>query len=103
MQDESFGPIVEIMKVVSDEEAIALLIGSEFGLTASFWTRDVDRATWVGENVETGIGFMNRVDYLDPGLCWTGCKNTGRGEGLSVIGYHNLTRSKSYHRKKVTT
>ncbi|WP_298856159.1 aldehyde dehydrogenase family protein [uncultured Ruegeria sp.] len=102
MRDESFGPVVGIMKVSSDEEAIALMNDSEFGLTASLWTRDVDRAARVGDQVETGTVFMNRADYLDPGLCWTGCKNTGRGGGLSVIGYHNLTRPKSYHLKKVT-
>ncbi|MCA0905416.1 aldehyde dehydrogenase family protein [Ruegeria marisrubri] len=102
MRDESFGPVVGIMKVSSDEEAIALMNDSEFGLTASLWTRDVDRATRVGDRIETGTVFMNRADYLDPGLCWTGCKNTGRGGGLSVIGYHNLTRPKSYHLKKVT-
>ena len=103
MRDESFGPVVGIMKVSSDEEAIALMNDSEFGLTASLWTRDVDRAARVGDAVETGTVFMNRADYLDPGLCWTGCKNTGRGGGLSVIGYHNLTRPKSYHLKKVTS
>ncbi|WP_170343587.1 aldehyde dehydrogenase family protein [Ruegeria atlantica] len=102
MRDESFGPVVGIMKVSSDEEAIALMNDSEFGLTASLWTRDVDRAVRVGDRIETGTVFMNRADYLDPGLCWTGCKNTGRGGGLSVIGYHNLTRPKSYHLKKVT-
>jgi acyl-CoA reductase-like NAD-dependent aldehyde dehydrogenase len=102
MRDESFGPVVGIMKVSSDEEAIALMNDSEFGLTASLWTRDVDRAARVGDRIETGTVFMNRADYLDPGLCWTGCKNTGRGGGLSVIGYHNLTRPKSYHLKKVT-
>ncbi|WP_108860255.1 aldehyde dehydrogenase family protein [Ruegeria sp. Alg231-54] len=102
MQDESFGPVVGIMKVSSDDEAIALMNDSEFGLTASLWTRDVDRAARVGDAIETGTVFMNRADYLDPGLCWTGCKNTGRGGGLSVIGYHNLTRPKSYHLKKVT-
>ncbi|WP_282153706.1 aldehyde dehydrogenase family protein [Ruegeria atlantica] len=102
MQDESFGPVVGIMKVSSDDEAIALMNDSEFGLTASLWTRDVDRAERVGDAIETGTVFMNRADYLDPGLCWTGCKNTGRGGGLSVIGYHNLTRPKSYHLKKVT-
>ncbi len=102
MRDESFGPVVGIMKVSSDEEAIALMNDSEFGLTASLWTRDVDRAARVGDQIETGTVFMNRADYLDPGLCWTGCKNTGRGGGLSVIGYHNLTRPKSYHLKKVT-
>ncbi|KPN64487.1 Acyl-CoA reductase [Aliiroseovarius crassostreae] len=102
MRDESFGPVVGIMKVSSDDEAIALINDSEFGLTASLWTGDLDRAARVGDQVETGTVFMNRADYLDPGLCWTGCKNTGRGGGLSVIGFHNLTRPKSYHLKKVT-
>ncbi len=102
MRDESFGPVVGIMKVSSDDEAIALMNDSEFGLTASLWTRDVERAERIGDRIETGTVFMNRADYLDPGLCWTGCKNTGRGGGLSVIGYHNLTRPKSYHLKKVT-
>ena len=101
MRDESFGPVVGIMKVASDEEAIKLMNDSEFGLTASLWTRDLDRAARVGDEIETGTVFMNRADYLDPGLCWTGCKNTGRGGGLSVIGYQNLTRPKSYHLKKV--
>lgn len=102
MRDESFGPVVGIMKVRSDAEAIALMNDSEFGLTASLWTKDLDRAARIGDQLETGTVFMNRADYLDPGLCWTGCKNTGRGGGLSVIGYHNLTRPKSYHLKKVT-
>ncbi|CUH45977.1 aldehyde dehydrogenase family protein [Ruegeria atlantica] len=102
MRDESFGPVVGIVRVSSDDEAIALMNDSEFGLTASLWTRDLDRAARVGDAIETGTVFMNRADYLDPGLCWTGCKNTGRGGGLSIIGYHNLTRPKSYHLKKVT-
>ena len=102
MRDESFGPVVGIMPVKDDEEAIALMNDSEFGLTASLWTADIDRAVAVGDRVETGTIFLNRADYLDPGLCWSGCKNTGRGGGLSVIGYHNLTRPKSYHLKKVT-
>lgn len=102
MRDESFGPVVGIMKVANDEEAIALMNDSDFGLTASLWTQDLERAQRVGDRIETGTVFMNRADYLDPGLCWTGCKQTGRGGGLSVIGYHNLTRPKSYHMKKVT-
>ncbi len=100
MRDESFGPVVGIMKVKDDAEAIALMNDSEFGLTASLWTNDIARAQTIGQQIETGTVFMNRADYLDPGLCWTGCKNTGRGGGLSVIGYHNLTRPKSYHLKK---
>ncbi|MGM0983834.1 MAG: aldehyde dehydrogenase family protein [Pseudomonadota bacterium] len=102
MRDESFGPVVGIMKVSGDDEAIRLMNDSRFGLTASLWTADIERAQRVGDQLETGTVFMNRADYLDPGLCWTGCKDTGRGGGLSVIGYHNLTRPKSYYLKKVT-
>ena len=100
MREESFGPVVGIMSVNSDAEAIALMNDSDFGLTASLWTQDSARAEAIADQIETGTVFMNRADYLDPGLCWTGCKNTGRGGGLSVIGYHNLTRPKSYHMKK---
>jgi acyl-CoA reductase-like NAD-dependent aldehyde dehydrogenase len=103
MRDESFGPVVGIMPVSGDEEAIRLMNDSPFGLTASLWTRDAARAAKVGDAIETGTVFMNRADYLDPALCWTGCKSTGRGGALSVIGYHNLTRPKSYHLKKATT
>ena len=97
MREESFGPVVGIMKVKSDEEAIALMNDSDYGLTASVWTKDTDRAQAIGARIETGTVFMNRCDYLDPALCWTGCKDTGRGGALSVIGFHNLTRPKSYH------
>ncbi len=100
MREESFGPVVGIMKVKDDAEAVALMNDSEFGLTASLWTRDFARAERIGDQIETGTIFTNRCDYLDPALCWTGCKNTGRGGGLSVIGYQNLTRPKSYHIKK---
>ncbi len=100
MRDESFGPVVGIMKVRDDEEAIALMNDSAYGLTASIWTSDVERAAAIGQRIQTGTVFMNRCDYLDPALCWTGCKETGRGGALSVIGYHNLTRPKSYHLKK---
>ena len=103
MRDESFGPVVGIMKVSSDDEAIALMNDSEFGLTCSLWTADADRAAKIGRELETGTVFMNRADYLDPALCWTGCKNTGRGGALSVLGFQNLTRPKSYHLKKVTS
>jgi acyl-CoA reductase-like NAD-dependent aldehyde dehydrogenase len=103
MRDESFGPVVGIMPVKYDAEAIALMNDSPFGLTASLWTRDAARAAKVGDAIETGTVFMNRADYLDPALCWTGCKSTGRGGALSVIGYHNLTRPKSYHLRKATT
>lgn len=100
MREESFGPVVGIMKVKDDAEAITLMNDSQFGLTASLWTQDATRAENIGKQLETGTVFMNRCDYLDPALCWTGCKDTGSGTGLSVIGIQSLTQPKSYHMKK---
>ncbi len=100
MREESFGPVVGIMPVSGDDEAVALMNDSPYGLTASLWTADPDRAEAIGRRIETGTVFLNRADYLDPALCWTGCKDTGRGGALSVIGYHSLTRPKSYHLRK---
>ena len=102
MMEESFGPVVGIMKVSGDEEAIALMNDSPYGLTCSLWTQDPDAAAEIGARLETGTVYMNRCDYLDPALCWTGCKDTGRGAALSALGYHSVTRPKSYHMKKVT-
>ena len=99
MRDESFGPVVGIMPVANDAEAVRLMNDSPFGLTASIWTRDADRAATLGDQIETGTVFMNRCDYLDPALAWTGVKDTGRGVSLSRVGYETLTRPKSYHFK----
>ncbi|MGV8954273.1 MAG: aldehyde dehydrogenase family protein [Cypionkella sp.] len=101
MMEESFGPVVGIMKVKDDAEALALMNDSPYGLTASVWTEDYDTAAALGLQIETGTVFMNRADYLDPALCWTGCKDTGRGGSLSYLGFHSVTRPKSYHLKKV--
>lgn len=101
MMDESFGPVVGIMKVSSDEQAIELMNDSAYGLTASIWTKDTTAAANIGNQIKTGTVFMNRCDYLDPALCWTGCKDTGRGISLSSLGYQSVTRAKSYHLKKV--
>ena len=101
MMEESFGPVVGIMKVKDDAEALHLMNDSPYGLTASIWTNDYDTAAALGAQVETGTVFMNRADYLDPALCWTGCKDTGRGGSLSYLGYLSVTRPKSYHLKKV--
>ncbi len=100
MREESFGPVVGVMPVASDDEAVALMNDSDFGLTAVLCTRDADRAAAVGAQLDVGTVFMNRADYLDPGLCWTGCKDTGRGAALSVLGYQAVTRPKSYHFRK---
>ena len=100
MREETFGPAVGIMPVSDDAEAIALMNDSRYGLTASIWTADVAAAQAIGAQLATGTVFMNRCDYLDPALCWSGCKDTGHGAGLSVLGYHALTRPQSYHLKK---
>ncbi|MGF7112160.1 acyl-CoA reductase-like NAD-dependent aldehyde dehydrogenase [Pseudomonas laurylsulfatiphila] len=97
MRDESFGPVVGIMPVASDDEAIALMNDSEFGLSASIWTGDLAAAERLGNQIATGTLFMNRCDYLDPALAWTGVKNSGRGVTLSPLGYEHLTRAKSFH------
>jgi acyl-CoA reductase-like NAD-dependent aldehyde dehydrogenase len=97
MTEESFGPVVGIMKVHGDEEAVRLMNDSAFGLTASIWTSDERAAIVIGDQVETGTWFMNRCDYLDPALAWTGVKDSGRGCTLSRVGYEALTRPKSFH------
>ena len=97
MREESFGPVVGVMRVRDDAEAVALMNDSPFGLTASVWTRDLDAAEAIGAHVDTGTFFMNRCDYLDPALAWTGVKATGRGATLSRVGYETLTRPKSFH------
>ena len=101
MTEETFGPVVGIMKVGDDDEAVRLMNDSAFGLTASIWTSDPAAAIAVGERVETGTWFMNRCDYLDPGLAWTGVKDSGRGCTLSRVGYETLTRPKSFHLRTV--
>jgi acyl-CoA reductase-like NAD-dependent aldehyde dehydrogenase len=97
LMEESFGPVIGIMKVSGDNEAIELMNDSPYGLTAAIWTRDVDAAEAIGREIATGTVFMNRCDYLDPALTWTGVKETGRGATLSMVGYEALTRPKSYH------
>lgn len=101
MTEETFGPVVGVMSVESDEEALLLMNDSRFGLTASIWTEDLHRADRLARQVNAGTIFANRCDYLDPSLAWTGVKDSGRGCTLSVVGYEQLTRPKSFHLRKV--
>lgn len=100
MNEETFGPLVGIMKVNNDEEAIALMNDSDYGLTAAVFTQDIEIGIAIGEQLQTGTFFINRCDYLDPALAWTGVKHSGRGCTLSTVGYESLTRPKSFHIKK---
>jgi acyl-CoA reductase-like NAD-dependent aldehyde dehydrogenase len=89
------------MPVRDDAEAIALMNDCRYGLTASVWTQDLAAAEAIGAELESGTVFMNRADYLDPALCWTGVKETGRGASLSHLGFLAVTRPKSYHFRKL--
>jgi len=102
MQEETFGPLVSIMPVGSDDEAVALMNDSRYGLTAAIWTADEQAALAIGDRVNTGTWFMNRCDYLDPALAWVGVRDSGRGCALSVLGYGQLTRPKSFHLRSVS-
>lgn len=97
MREETFGPVVGIMPVQDDQEAVGLMNDSPYGLTASLWTKDLERADRLAQEIETGTVFANRCDYLDPELAWTGVKDSGRGCTLSEVGYEQLTRPKSFH------
>jgi acyl-CoA reductase-like NAD-dependent aldehyde dehydrogenase len=101
MSEESFGPVVGILPVADDAEAIVRMNDSRYGLTASIWTTDEAAALAIGAEIETGTWFMNRCDVLDPALAWTGVKDSGRGVSLSRLGYEVLTRPKSFHLKRV--
>jgi len=97
MTEETFGPVAGIMPVDGDEQAVALMNDSRYGLTASIWTTDADAAVGIGDRIATGTWFQNRCDYLDPALAWTGVGDSGRGCSLSSLGYDALTRPKSFH------
>ncbi len=102
MTEESFGPVIGIMKIESDDAAVKLMNDSRYGLTAAIWTEDPQAAIAIGDRVATGTWFMNRCDYLDPELAWTGVKESGRGCTLSQLGFDHLTRPKSFHLRTST-
>ena len=101
MMEETFGPAVGIMPVKDHNEAKQLMNDSPYGLTASIWTKDLDFAKEFGRDIETGTFFMNRCDYLDPALAWTGVKDTGVGCSLSVLAFDQLTRPQSFHMRSL--
>ncbi len=102
MQEESFGPLVPVQAVSDDEEALARMNDSRFGLTASLWTTDLQRAEWLAARLKVGTVYQNRCDYLDPALPWTGIGDSGKGSSLSRYGFYHLTRRKSLHFRTAT-
>ena len=116
MNDETFGPVMPVMRVGNDEEAIRLMNDSEFGLTASIWTKDIAKGEELAEQVEAGTVFVNRCDFPSPvssyiysiskiyahtsqDLAWTGWKNSGKGVTLSKFGFEQFVKLKSFHIK----
>ncbi|HEV2079863.1 MAG TPA: aldehyde dehydrogenase family protein, partial [Allosphingosinicella sp.] len=97
MREESFGPVVGLMPVKDDQEAVRLMNDSPYGLTASVWTADIEAGERLGAQLDAGTVFANRCDYLDPELAWTGVKDSGRGASLGRYGYESVTRPKSFH------
>ena len=99
MREESFGPVIGIMRVRDDDTAVQLMNDSPYGLTCSVWSRDIDAVAALGSRLETGTVFANRCDYVDPALVWTGVKDTGSGIALSSLGFSPYVRPKSFHLK----
>jgi len=99
MTEETFGPVIPVMKVKSDKEAIKLMNDSQFGLTASIWTKDTEKGHQLAEDVEAGTVFVNRCDFPAPDLAWTGWKESGKGHTLSKLGFEQFVKLKSYHIK----
>ncbi|MEZ4332765.1 MAG: aldehyde dehydrogenase family protein [Myxococcota bacterium] len=97
MSEETFGPAIGIMRVENESEGLALMNDSPYGLTASIWTRDLERGEALALDVEAGTVYVNRCDNLDPGLAWTGVKDSGFGCSLSKLGFRSVTRPKSFH------
>ncbi len=103
MLEESFGPVIGIMPVDTEDEAVRLMNDSPYGLTASVWTENAARGESLAHRLAAGTVYVNRCDYLDPELAWVGIKDSGHGCTLSHLGFRYLTRPKSFHLRTRTS
>jgi acyl-CoA reductase-like NAD-dependent aldehyde dehydrogenase len=101
MKDESFGPVIGIMKVSSDEQALGLMNDTEYGLTAGVYGKDRDRARRILSRVNAGSAYWNCCDRVSPRLPWSGRGHSGLGVTLSKYGILAFTRTKAWHEKSV--
>ncbi len=97
MKEESFGPIIGIQKVGSDDEAVALMNDTEYGLTAGVYTHNRARARRILAKVESGTAYWNCCDRVSPRLPWSGVRHSGIGVTLSTYGIQTFTRPKAWH------
>jgi len=97
MVEETFGPVLPVAPVDGDDEAIERMNDSRYGLTASIWSRDVATARRLGPRLQAGTVFLNRCDYLDPALPWSGWKDSGVGITLSRFGFDRMVRTRGLH------
>jgi len=86
-----------LMSVADDDEALTKMNDTRFGLTASVWTADHRRGDAIARRVRAGTVFVNRCDYVDPSLPWTGFGDTGKGISLSALAYEHLTKARGVH------
>jgi acyl-CoA reductase-like NAD-dependent aldehyde dehydrogenase len=97
MREELFGPIACIQRVESDQEALHWMNDSEFSLTASVWTRDIEAGIHLANELDAGTVFINRCDHADLYLPWGGRKRSGLGRCNGREGLLQVTDAKSYH------
>jgi acyl-CoA reductase-like NAD-dependent aldehyde dehydrogenase len=97
MREESFGPIIGIMKVKSDDEAIELMKDTEYGLTAAVYSNNQSRAENILEQINSGTGYWNCCDRVSAALPWSGRQHSGFGATLSHAGLRAFTKTKAYH------
>ena len=100
MREESFGPVIGIMKVKDDEEAIRLMNDTDYGLTASVYTSDRERGERILARIDSGTGYINCCDRVSAGLPWSGRKHSGFGATLSHQGLRAFTQTKAMHIRK---